>query len=312
MTRLGPPTDVNVTNAPAAGTKAGLGVIGPRTFALIVVALTLLNAVVASVSVATDLERRGVAFRPAEPWIWELTSAAALLIWLLPLLRADDALRARVQSWAARLGVRVLASVVYSALHVATMVALRHAVYAIAGWAYRFGPWFDSFVYEYRKDALTFALILAIAALWRAYQARMHAPAAPEPPAATPPPATAAATPTTAVSASAAPTFLVRTPGGDVLVRTPEIDWVEAQGNYVALHVQGKVMLMRQTLAELEAQLADHGFIRTHRGALVNGERMQAIITRAGSELGVRLTNGEVAPLSESRRAGVVQRVVGA
>ena len=304
MTRLGRPTDLNVTNSPASGTKSGLGVIGRRSFALVVVALTLLNAVVASVSVATDLVRRGVAFRPAEPWIWELSSAAALLIWLLPLLRADDALRARVRSAAARLGVRVLASVAYSALHVATMVALRHAVYAIAGWEYRFGPWFDSFVYEYRKDALTFALILAIAAGWRAYQARMQLPRAAEPPAAMP---TA-----TAVSASAAPTFLVRTAGGDMLVRTPEIDWVEAQGNYVALHVQGKVMLMRQTLAELEAQLADHGFIRTHRGALVNGERMQAIITRAGSELGVRLTNGEVAPLSESRRAGVVQRVVGA
>ncbi len=276
MTRLGRPTDLNVTNSPASGTKSGLGVIGRRSFALVVVALTLLNAVVASVSVATDLVRRGVAFRPAEPWIWELSSAAALLIWLLPLLRADDALRARVRSAAARLGVRVLASVAYSALHVATMVALRHAVYAIAGWEYRFGPWFDSFVYEYRKDALTLA--------------RMQLPRAAEPPAAMP---TA-----TAVSASAAPTFLVRTAGGDMLVRTPEIDWVEAQGNYVALHVQGKVMLMRQTLAELEAQLADHGFIRTHRGALVNGERMQAIITRAGSELGVRLTNGEVAPLS--------------
>ena len=297
---------MNVTNSPAAGTKAGLGVIGPRTFALIAVALTLLNAVVASVSVATDLVRRGVTFRPAEPWIWELSSAAALLIWLWPLLRADDALRARVQSVAARLGVRVLASVVYSALHVATMVALRHLVYAIAGWTYRFGPWFDSFVYEYRKDALTFALILVIAAGWRAYQARMEPP----PPAAEPP--AAASTAAAAASTPVAPTFLVRTPGGDVLVRTPEIDWVEAQGNYVALHVQGKVMLMRQTLAELEAQLADHGFIRTHRGALVNGERMQAIITRAGSELGVRLTNGEIAPLSESRRAGVVQRVVGA
>jgi hypothetical protein len=309
MARLWRPTDLNVTNSPAAGTKSGLGVIGRRSFALIVVALTLLNAVVGSVSVATDLARRGVAFRPAEPWIWELSSAAALLIWLLPLLRADDALRARLQSAAARLGVRVLASVAYSGLHVATMVALRHAVYAIAGWEYRFGPWFDSFVYEYRKDALTFALILAIAAGWRAYQARMQAPPAPEPPAAEAP---AAASSAAAAPSSVAPTFLVRTAGGDVLVRTPEIDWVEAQGNYVALHVQGKVMLMRQTLAELEAQLADHGFIRTHRGALVNGERMQAIITRAGSELGVRLTNGEVAPLSESRRAGVVQRVVGA
>ena len=311
MTRLWRPTDVNVTNSPAAGTKSGLGVIGPRAFALIAVALTLVNAVVASVSVATDFVRRGVTFRPAELWIWELSSAAALLIWLWPLLRADDALRARVQSAAARLGVRVLASIAYSALHVATMVALRHVVYAIAGWTYRFGPWFDSFIYEYRKDALTYALILVIAAGWRAYQARMQPPQpAAEPPAGAS--TTAAASTSAAASMPVAPTFLVRTPGGDVLVRTPEIDWVEAQGNYVALHVQGKVMLMRQTLAELEAQLAGHGFIRTHRGALVNGERMQAIISRAGSELGVRLTNGEVAPLSESRRAGVVQRVVGA
>lgn len=292
-----------MTNSPVAGTKFGLAVIGRRAFALIVVALTLVNAIVASVSVSADLVRRGVPFRPVEPWIWELSSAVALLVWLVPLLRLDDLLRARVASAPARLGVRVLASAVYSALHVATMVGLRHVVYAIGAAHYQFGPWWDGFVYEYRKDALTFALILAIAAGWRAYRAHHLAP--PHAPSPSPSPAAPPELPP-------APTFLVRTSGGDVLVRTPEIDWVEAQGNYVALHVQGKVMLMRQTLAELDAQLGGHGFIRTHRGALVNAERMQAIITRAGSELGVRLTNGEIAPLSESRRAGVVQRVVGA
>lgn len=302
MARQRAPVDLDVTNLPAAGTNAGPAVIGRRAFVLLAVVLTLVNAVVASLSVSADLVRRGVPFRPAEPWIWELSSALALLLWLAPLLWADDRLRERVASLAARLGVRVLASAVWSALHVATMVGLRHVAYALAGWTYAFGPWFDGFVYEYRKDAVTFAVILAIAAVWRAVEARSRGTAAELPRDA---PAEAEPEPATA------PAFLVRTSAGDVLVRAPEIDWVEAQGNYVALHVQGRALLMRQTLAELEGQLAAHGFIRTHRGALVNAARVQAIVPRQGSELGVRLAGGEIAPLSESRRAGVVQRVLG-
>ena len=104
----------------------------------------------------------------------------------------------------------------------------------------------------------------------------------------------------------------MRTASGDVLVRTPEIDWIEAQGNYVALHTQGQARLMRQTLAEMETRLAGHGFIRTHRRALVNRERVQAIIPPELGELGVRLLDGQVVPLSESRRAEVLRLVLGA
>lgn len=39
---------------------------------------------------------------------------------------------------------------------------------------------------------------------------------------------------------------------GEVLVRAAEIDWVEAQGNYVALHVRGQERLLRQPLKEIE------------------------------------------------------------
>ncbi|MES1265006.1 MAG: LytTR family DNA-binding domain-containing protein, partial [Variovorax sp.] len=238
---------------------------------------------------------------PAEPWIWELSSAASLMVCFWALLVFDDMLRARVRNGWARLGIYAIASVVFSVAHVAAMVALRHLVYRLAGWHYDFGPWLDGLGYEYRKDVLTFIVMLVGMTVWRRLASRTVS--------ATPAvPAAEAAT----VGPAPAPTFLVRTNRGDVLVRTPEIDWVEAQGNYVALHVQGQALLMRQTLAELEAQLAAHGFIRTHRGALVNASRVQAIIARGDSELGVRLTNGEVAPLSESRRAGVVQRVVGA
>ena len=306
-----------MTNARSAGTNSGatvttalppagrwgarLAALSPRqaywAFVASFVLIALAHAGVNSVSVASDLGRGGIAFRASEPWIWEFTSVLALIAWLVPLLAADAALRARVRSLPARLVVLALGSVVYSAAHVVTMVALRQAAYGLAGWPYDFGPWGAGFVYEYRKDVLTYATILALAAGWRLLLARERR--------------AAAAPSNDGPSPATAPTFLVRTAQGDLLVRAQDVDWIEAQGNYVGLHVQGQVRLLRQTLAEMQVRLADHGFIRTHRGALVNRQRMQAIIPRELGELGVRLANGEVAPLSESRRAEVVRLAVG-
>ena len=175
------------------------------------------------------------------------------------------------------------------------MVALRHLAYRFSGGQYDFGPWADGLWYEYRKDLLTFIVMLVGVTVWR----RLALRAAPQalPPKAEPDPA---------------PTFLVRTPQGELLIRADEIDWVEAQGNYVALHVQGQARLMRHTLAEMQTRLAPHGFIRTHRRALVNRERMQAILSPDLGEPGVRLSSGQVAPLSESRRSEVLRLVLGA
>lgn len=308
------PTDPNVTKPPAAGTKPGgrvTALLRGRLGQLALwTALVLPRAVVSSVSVASDLAKRGLAFHPAEPWIWELSSAFALLIWLLPVLRLDEAMRARVRPWPVRLAVYVPASVAYAAAHVATMVALRHAVYALAGARYDFGPVFDGFVYEYRKDALTFAMILAVASVWRALTT-VHPVPAVAPGGALGPDAPVTSSAPSESSPAAPPTFLVRTSQGDLLVRADEIDWIEAQGNYVALHVGDQPRLLRHTLAEMESRLAAHGFIRTHRRALVNRERMQAILPAERGELGVRLTSGQVAPLSESRRAGVLALVLG-
>jgi LytTr DNA-binding domain len=270
----------------------------------VIVALTalwvLVHAAINSASVATDLVRRGVRVDAAEPWIWEFSSAFGLLMCLWPVLMLDEALRARVRSVWARLAAYAVASVVFSVAHVATMVAMRQLVYRLAGWRYDFGSWPEGLLYEYRKDVLTFGAIVVIAAVWRRL-------AQPEPV------VVAVPTETASIAAAAvAPTFMVRTAAhGDLLVRAEEVDWVEAQGNYVALHVGGDVRLLRQTLSEMETRLKDHGFIRTHRRALVSRARMQAIIPPELGELGVRLSSGQVVPLSESRRAEVVRLVLG-
>jgi LytTr DNA-binding domain len=275
------------------GTNPGAAVI-----VALAAAWVLVHAAINSASVASDLVRRGVRVDAAEPWIWEFSSAFGLLMCLWPVLVLDEALRARVRSVGVRLAAYVVASVVFSVVHVATMVAMRQLVYRLAGWHYDFGSWPEGLLYEYRKDVLTFGAIVVIAAVWRRL-------AQPEP--------VAVAVPTeTAPIAAVAPTFMVRTAAqGDLLVRAEEVDWVEAQGNYVALHVGADVRLLRQTLSEMETRLSGHGFIRTHRRALVNRARMQAIIPPELGELGVRLSSGQVVPLSESRRAEVVRLVLG-
>ena len=49
--------------------------------------------------------------------------------------------------------------------------------------------------------------------------------------------------------------FVVKSGGRVYFVRTEEIDWIEAAGNYVKLHVGGEAHLLRETMTAIEAQL---------------------------------------------------------
>lgn len=66
----------------------------------------------------------------------------------------------------------------------------------------------------------------------------------------------------------------VRTRTGTVFVATPEVNWVEADGNYVRLHTRGRSYLMRSSMGAMEDRLGS-SFIRVHRSALVNLKRVK-------------------------------------
>lgn len=53
-------------------------------------------------------------------------------------------------------------------------------------------------------------------------------------------------------------------------VSAHHVNWVEAAGNYVRLHLDGARHLARATMDRMEARLASHGFVRIRRSALVN------------------------------------------
>lgn len=61
-------------------------------------------------------------------------------------------------------------------------------------------------------------------------------------------------------------------------VETEEIDWIEAEGVYVRLHLGPKSHLLRESLSNLEQRLDPRRFMRIHRSTIINTERIKEIM----------------------------------
>ena len=96
--------------------------------------------------------------------------------------------------------------------------------------------------------------------------------------------------------------LVVREQGRSVFVRVDDLDWVEAADYYVKLHVGKVVHLLRQTMTDMEARLDPARFIRVHRSAIVNLDRVKEIQPYFHDEHVVILHDGTRVRLSRSRR----------
>ncbi|MAQ92300.1 MAG: DNA-binding response regulator [Rhodothermaceae bacterium] len=94
--------------------------------------------------------------------------------------------------------------------------------------------------------------------------------------------------------------LLVRTGDKLVVVPTEALDWAEAAGDYVALHVGPREHLLRDTLSGLEARLDGLRFVRIHRSTLVQVDRVRDVRLTAAGDARVRLRDGK--ELRASRR----------
>jgi two-component system LytT family response regulator len=71
--------------------------------------------------------------------------------------------------------------------------------------------------------------------------------------------------------------LLVKSEGRLVFVKVADIDWVEAAANYVRLHVRGESYLLRESMKNMEAKLPPDTFLRIHRSAIVNIDRIREL-----------------------------------
>ena len=92
-------------------------------------------------------------------------------------------------------------------------------------------------------------------------------------------------------------------------LRVKEIDWVEAQGDYVSLHCQGKKHLIREKISDMEEQLPPDGFTRIHRSTLVNVARIKEMQPLFHGDYTVVLLDGTRLTMSRSFRDKVFQQL---
>lgn len=103
--------------------------------------------------------------------------------------------------------------------------------------------------------------------------------------------------------------LLVKTGGRVLFLKTDEIDWIEADDNYVRLHAGGKAHLLRRTMNELEAALAPEQFARIHRSAIVNLDRVRELQPLFNGEALIVLLDGKELKLSRSRRESLEKQL---
>jgi two-component system LytT family response regulator len=103
--------------------------------------------------------------------------------------------------------------------------------------------------------------------------------------------------------------LVVKSGGRLFFLRADEIDWVEAAGNYVRLHVGTTSHLLRETMNAIESRLDPEKFFRIHRARIVNMERIQELQPWLNGEYAVLLRTGTRLTLSRGYREKLQERL---
>lgn len=96
--------------------------------------------------------------------------------------------------------------------------------------------------------------------------------------------------------------FVIRSTGRVFFLKVADVDWIEAAGNYLNIHIGHESHLLRETMNSLETQLDPRKFVRIHRSTLVNIERIKELSPLFHGDYVVTLTNGSRLTLSRSYR----------
>ncbi len=94
----------------------------------------------------------------------------------------------------------------------------------------------------------------------------------------------------------------VKVDGRIVLVEHDDIDWIEADNNYVKLHVGEEVYFLRETMAGLEARLPSEQFTRISRSVIVDLKKVKELEPLFHGEYAIILKNGTRLTLTRSYR----------
>lgn len=100
-------------------------------------------------------------------------------------------------------------------------------------------------------------------------------------------------------------TFLFKTNDGFNRIKLRDILYFESESNYINLHTKESVYKFRSTVSAIEKELSTKGFIRTHKGFLVNQEHIFSVKSE-----NVVLSNNVVLPIGRTNRDVIKARIM--
>jgi len=247
-----------------------------------------------------EFARRPGGFDAWEPWVLEATSHLGLAFIIPLVIWFDRRFPITATSWKTSLPAHALFSVVASLVHVTIMYWSRIALFLTfdPGSSYHWDSWLREFRYEYLKDFRTYMLILILLYLYRFIILRLQGEAG-----------FVGEGQDEASPEVISDRFLVKKLGREFLVRIDEIDWVESSGNYVNLHVRGRVYPLRDTMTSISERLNPHGFQRVHRSAIVNLDRVAEIVAFDTGDGEARLQSDITVPISRRFKKELRERL---
>jgi len=99
-------------------------------------------------------------------------------------------------------------------------------------------------------------------------------------------------------AAGRADRILIKSSGEIYFLKVEEVDWIEAEGDYMKFHAGGRTHLLRETMARLESRLDPRRFVRIHRSTIVNIDRVRKMSPAFAGEYAVVLHDGTKLRLS--------------
>jgi len=260
----------------------------------------LINATINATSVIMEAKRSSdePSFNIWEPFVWEYSSVLSILlifpaiIWLLKKYPLDWSNIKR------RLKIYILASIVYSGTHILLMVTMRKIVYWSQSMSYQFGDIPFELLYEYRKDLWGFIFIIIMIKSYRFILSRFQGEANLIPDG------------EESVKPQNCDRLLVKKLGKEFIIKVTDIEWLESSGNYVNLHIKGRIYPVRATLSGLIEQIANKGFCRVHRSHGLNLDSIDSITPLGSGDSEIKLTNGKILNLSRRYKDELKLRLV--
>jgi hypothetical protein len=249
-----------------------------------------ITAIVNSLSVVSDYARRELVIQWWQPVVWEFSSQLSILL-LIPLIVLVD------RKWPfsftrVKVGVaqHLSFSIIFSLSHVCLMVLMRHGSYWIGDATYDFGHWSAELLYEYRKDSFGYFSILATIYVYRFVVSRLRSEA------------TMIDVGEETVQPDFVERLIVKKLGREFIITTKDIEWVEASGNYMNLHLGERCYPLRETMAGLVKRLDPQHFARTHRSFLVRLDQISDITPLDSGDHSICLHSGKNLKLSRRYR----------